>query len=404
MENNNNTNSDVFAKEQDLAKNIANAYKTKRKNEAPEIKEANILEIKEETQVRNKALEIQSRQQNFGGKSDSWFKMTDTDINEKFYWDTQLNKAKTPEERKTASFEKSQSDKKIQASIGSISALEEWKETWLPTKTGRKNVIGGTFSGSTTTDWSKNVYNNERLKNVLLGGAIGNNGELIDEPTYYQQMDEYNQPILMAFVKNKIKPFNVMNVINKDAPQLMNWSNDIKPIVNKMGILDSKSGGFNSEFIDETKTVTTTEQNKNKTKSFKVTKQYLDQKKVNEFKNKLQNTAISVSRGGQQLGEEDYNDVNITYLQYASKMNNEKQFPKKNLDYVGNYRLTPESAGLVEAAFIDWGKKNYVPGYSKDKNNAEVYMTSNTEEIVASSAPEVIGEEVKLLPHQKNKV
>ena len=391
---------DIFTPSEDLAQKIASHYRSSLDKEAPEIKQANLIQINQESAELNKKDEIISRQGNFGGKSDSWFQMTDKDINDKFYWSTQLNKAKTPEERKNASYQMSQADKKITASVGSIKALEEWKQTYLPEKTGKKNVIGGTYTGAPTTYWSQEVYKNQSLKDMLLGGYVGSSGELYPEPTYFQEFDRYDQPVLMAFVDGYIEPFNVMNTINQDAPTLNNWSKEIQPIVSEMELLSPASNGFNPSFIDETKTEVIDEKSKDGNKTIRKTVQYLDQKKSMEFQRKLAGKAIGLSGGGSALGLEEYNDLNITYLQYASKLNNEKKYPKKDLDYVGNYRLTPESSGLVEASFIDWGKANYLPGYQEDKN---IYSTSNTEEIVASSAPETIGTDVKLLPHQKNK-
>ena len=353
-----------------IGRQTANTIKANQDRKAKEIKEARAETLALDKAALKYKNQIQSRIETFGGKSDSWFSMSNEDIDQKFYWTGMLNKAKTKEERQEASKMISSYDTKIRHTITAVKELQDFRELYGEESQLPADQANGIFTGNNNSDskWSRGIAKNNLLKRALIGNAIDpNTKELIGEPTYYHEGGT-----IMVEIPG-YGNHRVSDIISKASTEIEDWSKEHKTMFDELkagdGIPMVVNGQISDAFLDDTSTEvtrTTTGKGNDKIEVIKTRTSYKPEV-IEQFKNKL--SAKALGKANSAKGQDDYDDMNATYLNYAGE-------GAKDLPYDGNYELTQEGKEMYAAVYAEAAlKSNFGTPYKETRRQSKVGFT-----------------------------
>tara|TARA_R110000851_G_scaffold93997_5_gene204596 strand:+ start:5539 stop:6699 length:1161 start_codon:yes stop_codon:yes gene_type:complete len=187
-------------------------------------------------QLKTLALEqeMKTNIEKSGVKSDSFFHMAMSNIDNKDYWGRVLDNANDKEVRAEASYNISQAVKKENKATVFAAAFKGWMAVYpKELQDNTFNKIGGMYSGAPENvgKWSKNVYKNFYIKNALVGVQLNKAGDKILKPVSYYQDDEGT---VMGEVIG-YKDFNILTEVMKQPVMIANLNKELRKRFIAMG-------------------------------------------------------------------------------------------------------------------------------------------------------------------------
>jgi len=306
-----------------------------------------------------------------GLESDSFFEMSNSNIDGIYNSKSALTNAQSAEEREFESRNFKSAEAKQKAAFNYAATYKDFSTSYLAEMNGRINEPGGVFIGSDDTEnaseWSQKINHNIRLKNALLGSQLNNEGTGLLPPVEYYQKDD-------GTVMGKLEgyeDFDVLATINQPAVEIEDINAGLRLEWNNMEI-DGKNGQIKDEYLDYENPLdppkdTTTIINGIKTTTRKVP---IKPGVMQNWGQMAEKKAVGMTSAVDSQSE--YNNMNALWLSIGADPN-DPDATVENLQYKnGKFELTDQSKEMFEKRYREYAMTQFMgKGFRESKTHSK---------------------------------
>lgn len=348
-----------------VGQTTANALNKYYDSKNQEIKDAAEKLEREKAQQNLKRDKLLGNLERSNVKAESWYKMTDTAINDKFHYEGLMNDA--PDESKYENGEIveygkadlsrliSMEKQKIRLSILSAQDIERWKSTdGKRLAESSTNDPGGIFTGSDTSEFSKKINLNYRRKQAIVGTLL-EDGKPANVEYEFKEVGGIHQ--IFGRI-NGGEAFNIMDTLNQDYVEIENivkGEDGIDRIWKDSGMQNARNENFVDSYLGQlTRVPVIDKDGKNTGKEDwirPVNMKAVVKNIIPMYEKKFRGMVEAVDN------EDDYNDLVATYLEYVPKGT-----PLKTVTE-GSFKLTEEAKIKFIQDMVGFSLEDRIPSY-----------------------------------------